>query len=985
MNPLVSNGVQGGYLVAVFFTGAISGGIALVFKEIADGLGCLLGGFCIGMWLLTLKSGGLVTNSGAKVGFVVAFAVTFYCLSFSHYTRPYGLILCTAFSGATALVLGIDCFGRVGLKEFWLYIWGTTLPYLKRAYMMLIPLLGLNDDMFPMNTYTYPVTRGIKVEIAVIIVVAVFGVIAQLRLWKVVKERRIKEEDSRQEIERKKSEVEAEVGRQLERKNLRDRVEWEHMYGNEQDARAPSLSETAVASDWRAGSSGYGLSTRENDNLCELRNMTAVRHSTGLPDDGQPLEIVKGLAPEDSRADHVVQTRQSEGEQTSRGKEGRNHEMPRPASFISHSPLDVASIVHDDNSEHGAVVGSEAGTPCSSRRFSRRSWMKRVSWRSEKGSLPRSHSQSEEALVHDDATSSLAGAVDDLESVLPDRASLASDSHSDDQFSADKDAPISTYPGTKTLRQAAEAKINGEGSQKRDPSEGAAEEEACEQHFREAKSAQVQNNAVGDEHAGNKAAQLIESAEVNNHDESESKAPVVSELEVKSIVQVSQIQDQPPVIDKVVMPGNTSVEKPIQEESSAATPEVEMGGCRDPQDCVETATGSCQQSQTATRERSRRATLDTITVQSIPEQTSKVVHKFRTKEWAKHLGDAEAPELEPLDSEDEANEESTEREAAAPVNIEGLLQTAVNAQPSPIVNNPEQHFPVSETGRPRSYYSLTTSAEIIRAKSRNSLHDPTVPRSLQPLVRNTCSASFVPQQQDHIDRASPMHRSTSTPFLTVTAPSSNAKRAETTDTPKWNGPPPLLAIREDRLRNRMSSTSVRFDPWASRIQSRQSYNEPTRVISPTLSIPEERDEDIEEAQTMAEDEDDLPLSKRRAMLQRQTMRSPSAASFQSHERASSPQWSSGESSRSVATMAAWRHSVREDILSKRDPLLYQASLSVPVGPERPRSLWGSMEQMRATSASNVDIAIADRMQRGSMTGLHRQAMRRMQASANRQL
>lgn len=126
MNSPVSNSVQGGYLVAIFFTGTIFGGLAFVFREITDGLGCLLGGFCIGMWLLTLKSGGLVTGTGARAGLIVAFTVAFYCLSFSHYTRSYGVILCTAFAGATALVLGIDCFTRAGLKEFWLYLWGET-------------------------------------------------------------------------------------------------------------------------------------------------------------------------------------------------------------------------------------------------------------------------------------------------------------------------------------------------------------------------------------------------------------------------------------------------------------------------------------------------------------------------------------------------------------------------------------------------------------------------------------------------------------------------------------------------------------------------------------------------------------------------------------------------------------------------------------------------------------------------------------------
>jgi hypothetical protein len=37
------------------------------------------------------------------------------------------LIVCTSISGATALVLGIDCYSRAGLKEFWLYIWGESM------------------------------------------------------------------------------------------------------------------------------------------------------------------------------------------------------------------------------------------------------------------------------------------------------------------------------------------------------------------------------------------------------------------------------------------------------------------------------------------------------------------------------------------------------------------------------------------------------------------------------------------------------------------------------------------------------------------------------------------------------------------------------------------------------------------------------------------------------------------------------------------
>lgn len=125
MNPPVRVAVQGAYLVAIFFTGVTFGALSLVFKELTEGLGCLLGGFCCSMWLLSLKSGGLLTQTDAKSGFIGAISVAFYALSFSHYTRPYGLMASTGISGGTAVALGIDCFSRAGWKEFWLYIWGT--------------------------------------------------------------------------------------------------------------------------------------------------------------------------------------------------------------------------------------------------------------------------------------------------------------------------------------------------------------------------------------------------------------------------------------------------------------------------------------------------------------------------------------------------------------------------------------------------------------------------------------------------------------------------------------------------------------------------------------------------------------------------------------------------------------------------------------------------------------------------------------------
>jgi hypothetical protein len=126
MTPPVSNAIQGAYFVAVFFTGTAFGAISLVFKEWTEGFGCLLGGFCLSMWILMLKPGGLFTSTESKGIFIGAISAGAYALSFSRYTRPYALIVTTSFSGATATVLGIDCFTRAGLKEYWLYIWGKT-------------------------------------------------------------------------------------------------------------------------------------------------------------------------------------------------------------------------------------------------------------------------------------------------------------------------------------------------------------------------------------------------------------------------------------------------------------------------------------------------------------------------------------------------------------------------------------------------------------------------------------------------------------------------------------------------------------------------------------------------------------------------------------------------------------------------------------------------------------------------------------------
>ncbi|OAA55587.1 hypothetical protein SPI_08271 [Niveomyces insectorum RCEF 264] len=261
MSPPISNAVQGAYVVAAVCAGLLLGGIAIVFKEITEGFGCLLGGFCLSMWLLCLRQGGLIQNTSGTIGFIVAFTVGAFVFYFSRWTRQYALIVCVAFGGATATVLGIDAFSRAGLKEFWVYIW------------------NLNDNLFPLGTVTYPLTKGIRVELAATILLFMAGVVSQLKLWRIVQEHRAKRQAEREVDELKLRREEENVGRQIEASNARERQQWEAVYGdgnvNGTIQRTPTTADEHDAND-----SGVGDTESEKRGLSSQGTSVYQRQSS---------------------------------------------------------------------------------------------------------------------------------------------------------------------------------------------------------------------------------------------------------------------------------------------------------------------------------------------------------------------------------------------------------------------------------------------------------------------------------------------------------------------------------------------------------------------------------------------------------------------------------------------------------------------------------------------------------------------------------
>jgi hypothetical protein len=420
MNPPVSDGVQGAFFVAAFFTGVIFGVLSLVFADITEGFGCLLGGFCLSMWFLSLKDGGLITSSTGRAIFIGCMSAGGYSLSFSHYTRNYGLIASISFSGATATMLGIDCLSRAGWKEFWLYLW------------------SLNDDIFPLNTDTYPLTKNIKAELAGVIIIAAFGVVSQLRVWNLVKERREKSAAQELEKQQEKEREEEERGRNVEDKFQKERAQWEATYGNKSDPDS-SMRSSSIASP--KGSTSIREKEIYNTNVIEMTNLskggvasagTTVTVSVLRDDDIQQIDaqgnpVSQRSVSSEHGTEGVAHGRPENplvlAKQSSVSKRASLRSAVPPAPAVVPLPFTVPNgedikNEDEDNASLSAVPESHHGPGSNTKLMSKRISDMSAAQRSPRNRASQAFSESSEALVdayhvEDDRASSIAATLDD--------------------------------------------------------------------------------------------------------------------------------------------------------------------------------------------------------------------------------------------------------------------------------------------------------------------------------------------------------------------------------------------------------------------------------------------------------------------------------------------------------------------------------------------------------------------------------------------
>ncbi|KAI5200002.1 hypothetical protein E4T38_06699 [Aureobasidium subglaciale] len=224
----IDDATQGGYLVAIILPSILLAFLSQKYcVTVSRILGCFLGGFCFCMWLEVLSPGGVISSSNGLAILIMITSVAGCVPLYFQKTRDPALIISSAFSGATALVLGIDCFSRAGLKEFWVYTW-----HLHR------------DEIFGYEIPPYPMTRLIKVEIGLVPVLFLLGLLSQIKFYIPIRARKQREAIEAAQLREIEEQRDAETSREFHTKNQKRLNDWEKRHA---EKKKPGVELTQIS------------------------------------------------------------------------------------------------------------------------------------------------------------------------------------------------------------------------------------------------------------------------------------------------------------------------------------------------------------------------------------------------------------------------------------------------------------------------------------------------------------------------------------------------------------------------------------------------------------------------------------------------------------------------------------------------------------------------------------------------------------------
>ncbi|KAG6012704.1 hypothetical protein E4U54_007333 [Claviceps lovelessii] len=1011
MNVPVGNALQSGYVVAVIMSGCAVGGASMFFKELTEGLGCALGGFCISMWLLCLVPGGLLHTVTSKAVFIASFTLVGFALYFSIWTRDWSLIVLIAFGGSTVTVLGIDCFSRAGLKEFWAYVW------------------AINDNLFPLGADTYPITKGIRVEIAAVVFIFLAGIISQIKLWRIVREKRAKRAADRAQDQQDLEREEENVGRQIEESNGRERREWERVYGN---GNADSITESRATDIGETGSEkglrpGYTSSKRKTSaGVIEMAEMSESDQSRHEPDalmateDAEEGKITVRVAADDipdsstdvegETLDEKTEPKQEVedfGDSKRHSKVTTGSRRVSQAQTITEAPEVVplpftvpeATEVKSDGDRSSIATfadDAEAATSAAPRKHI--SLARKLSKGS--ASLLQSFSQiSEHAGGGDDSASRAGQSTEEL--VMGGVRQTEDDERS---LAATVDDESLSVPDVQSILEDTE-----------------------------------QKNASGEIEPARRSIEI--NAQLGKEDEELHNGSSLPQDTTRSQPVPATVVSEPVSVVEVKPPldtdnANTGVGESQQDEEKVPetchTPSIEPNLPQSPDKTKSVASVSSIPA--------------SLTKDRLPRSLSRVAMSYRTNEWAKHLSHAECPEPEELlVASTRVTQKSKEpREQPVPVNIEELQQTAENGAPTPGVRRSfsiatEIESPASDP-RQLSKQELSPVTDVvvpISSTGRESPFGQRMPRSPTappaptlkkiPSGLRHSSSTFMPIAEESIsqtegeliiqeahDFPQPLLSRQSSVAALDTMSQASVPRTTRSPTPgvvSYASPQTLMGQREMFLRSKSQGNLLSSTP------------EPPFVgQGPESDAESLHNYAIYAAALNLSDPDDVPLSQRKEIIRQSSVMSLSRSSVQpatgpprplpGYESSDSLAFKSHQPNRSSlvpsivareAQLASFRQSVQYELRSG-SPIVMNSGRETPfrsaslLGGGREAEVQRNIEmqrnvlmgqkeaeaqrrEMQKREKEHVDRAFDERMRNGDMLEAHRAAMRRMQKEA----
>ncbi|GBE77820.1 predicted protein [Sparassis crispa] len=175
INP-PSETLRGLFVLSCGIAGIAGGGFAIFFWKVTNYFVGAWGGFALALWIQCFRNGGLIWTIGYRWIMYIALSAIGFILCTIPKIHYHVLLVSTAFVGASAFMLGVDCYTTAGLKEFYLWNLGFRSIFTK----------------FTSNGIKFPVSQTMEIELGLMGAVSLMGMAVQFQVFKVLR-RKLKE------------------------------------------------------------------------------------------------------------------------------------------------------------------------------------------------------------------------------------------------------------------------------------------------------------------------------------------------------------------------------------------------------------------------------------------------------------------------------------------------------------------------------------------------------------------------------------------------------------------------------------------------------------------------------------------------------------------------------------------------------------------------------------------------------------------------